>query len=116
MVKKTIVMLLLLQSIFYAQEKKTLNIYEQNCLPCHKALSTGINKIFFRYLLKYSSEEPIKSALIKFLKHPSLSTSAMSEDQIRRFGIKSKTHLNDKEIKEAIDIYWEKYKVFGKLY
>ena len=39
----------------------------------------------------------------------------MPDAFINRFGIKDKTKLNDEKLKEALDIYWEKYKVFGKL-
>lgn len=92
------------------------NIYQQNCVPCHKPLSIGLDKIFFRYLMKYSSEISVKSALIDFLKNPNEQTSAMSDEQIRRLGIKSSTILNDDELKEAVDIYWDRYKVIDKLW
>jgi len=39
----------------------------------------------------------------------------LQEGLINRFGIKSQTKLNDAELKEAVDEYWEKYKIFGKL-
>jgi hypothetical protein len=112
MVKNTLIILLLLNFSLYADQ----NIYEKNCVPCHKPLSIGLDKIFFRYLLKYSSEISVKSALIYFLKQPNKYTSAMSKEQIRRLGIKSKTNLTNSELKNAIDIYWNKYKVFGKLH
>jgi hypothetical protein len=53
--------------------------------------------------------------MTNFLKNPSKDTTIMPEAFIDRFGIKDKTQLSDKELKEALDIYWEKYKVFGKL-
>ena len=39
----------------------------------------------------------------------------MSDLFIDTYGIKEKLYINDQELREAIDIYWEKYKVFGKL-
>ena len=39
----------------------------------------------------------------------------MPEAFIKRFGIKKPTKLTTKELEEALDTYWEKYKVFGKL-
>lgn len=92
------------------------NIYEQNCIPCHKPLSIGLDKIFFRYLIKYSSEISVKSALIDFLQNPNEQTTAMSDEQIRRLGIKSPTNLSDSQLKEAVDIYWDHYKVINKLW
>ncbi len=117
MVKKVIFFMFMFSTLVFAEilEKHKQNIYEQNCLPCHSPLSVGLDKFFFQYLVKYSSELSVKSALIYFLKNPDELTSALSSDQLRRFGVKSKTNLSDKELDEAIDIYWEKYKVFGKI-
>jgi hypothetical protein len=96
-------------------ESRKLNIYERDCLSCHKQLSFTLEKIFFDYLLKYSSEVSVKSAMIDFLKAPNEDTSIMPKTYIKNFGLKNSTDLNDTELKKAIDIYWEKYKVFGKL-
>ena len=117
MVKKVVAIAFVFSTFVFAEnlEKKEQNIYEQNCIPCHKPLSVGLDKFFFRYLMKYSSELSVKSALTYFLKNPDELTSALSSDQLRRFGVKSKTNLNDEELNEAIDIYWEKYKVFEKI-
>ncbi len=91
------------------------DIYEENCLACHKQLSFSLEKIFFRYLLKYSDEVSVKSALIDFLKQPNADTSVMSKEYTRSFGLKQKSELSDDALKKAIDIYWEKYTVFGKI-
>ena len=91
------------------------NSFDKNCMICHKQMSLTMQKIFMRYLLKYSSEVSVKSAMIDFLKNPNYFTSALRKDQIARYGLKNRSNLSDKELKEAIDIYWDKYKVFGKL-
>lgn len=91
------------------------NVYEQNCVTCHKQIPVSIDKFFYRYLLKYSSQRDVKLALFDYLKEPSKETTVMPEAFILRFNIKKASTLTDKELKEAIDIYWEKYKVFGKL-
>ena len=39
----------------------------------------------------------------------------MSELFIESFGIKKKTLLSPEELDEAVDIYWDKFKVFNKL-
>ena len=90
-------------------------IYENNCLSCHKQLSFELKSVFFDYLLKYSSEEAVKYALVDYLKNPNKDISVMNKNYIRRFGIKNPTDLNDTELKMAIDYYWDKYKVFGKI-
>ncbi|XOB60925.1 hypothetical protein ACMC56_09940 [Campylobacterota bacterium DY0563] len=91
------------------------DVYENNCLKCHNKLPVSIDKYFYRYLLKYSSEKEVKRAMATYLKNPTEDTTIMPQAFINRFGVKKKTKLSDKELKKALDIYWEKYKVFGKL-
>jgi hypothetical protein len=90
-------------------------VYEQNCVECHKNMPVKIDKFFYRYLLKYSSEENLKSALISYLKNPTKKKTILQEGLQNRFGVKKKTVLNDKDLKAAVDEYWNIYKVFGKL-
>ncbi len=90
-------------------------VYEQNCIECHKNMPVKIDKFFYRYLLKYSSEKNLKSALISYLKNPTKEKTILQEGLQNRFGVKKKTVLNDKDLKEAVDEYWDIYKVFDKL-
>ncbi len=113
MVKTLLVMGLVLFITFLEAKADT---YEENCLACHKQLSFSLEKIFFRYLLKYSDEVSVKSALIDFLRQPNRDTSVMSKEYTRSFGLKQKSQLSEGKLKEAIDIYWEKITVFGKIY
>jgi len=91
------------------------DVYENNCVKCHEELPVSIDKYFYKYLLIYSSETDMKNAIISYLNYPAIETSVMSDPFISRFGIKKKTKLNEDELREAVDVYWEKYKVFGKL-
>ena len=91
------------------------DVYKKNCISCHKDIPVSIDKYFYRYLLKYSSEKSVKEAMFKYLKNPNKDTTIMPEAFIKRFGIKNKIKLSEEQLQEALDIYWEKYKVFGKL-
>ncbi len=91
------------------------NVYERNCVECHKGLPTTLQQMFKEYLQMYSCEENVKAGLKHYLRYPSKSISVMSELFIDNYGIKKKTRLNKKELNEAIDIYWKKFKVFDKL-
>jgi hypothetical protein len=91
------------------------SVYQKNCVECHMKMPVKIDKFFYRYLLKHSSEVRVKSALREYLKNPTRETTILQEGLINRFGIKERTTLSDEELKEAIDEYWEIYKVFGKL-
>lgn len=90
-------------------------IYENNCVKCHKELPVSIDKYFYKYLLIYSGETDMKNAIISYLKYPAIETTVMSDAFISRFGLKKKSRLSEEELKEAVDVYWEKYKIFGRL-
>ncbi len=109
---KNIVLLLFFCSVLLISKE---NIYQKNCVNCHKTQAVTLDKLFYRYLLKYSSEKNVKNSLFKYLKHPSYFKTIMPKGYINRYGIKLPTKLSNKELKKAIDIYWDKYKVFGKL-
>jgi hypothetical protein len=97
--------------LFYAHG----NVYEKNCVQCHKTLPVSIDKYFYRYLLKYSSKRNVMQAMKQYLKSPTKESTIMPEAFINRFGIKKHTSLSQEELNKALEIYWEKYKVFGKL-
>ncbi len=91
------------------------DIFEQKCIPCHRNLPTSLGEMFKNYLLIYSSERFVKAGIKHYLRNPSRSISVMSELFIDTYGIKQPTTLSDKELNEAVDIYWERFKVFDKL-
>lgn len=109
MVKKVVLLIVLSVGIFAD------NAYERHCVPCHRDLPTSLQGMFKNYLLVYSGEETVKAALRHYMRYPSRHISVMSELFIDTYGIKDRLHISDKELKEAIDIYWDKYKVFEKL-
>ena len=90
-------------------------VYQTNCVACHKTLPVSIDKYFYRYLLKYSSEKDVKAAMYHYLQNPSKKKSVMAEAFISRFGVKQKSKLTNKELQKALNVYWNRYKVFGRL-
>lgn len=112
MVKNLFCIFILSCSLYAKGEKDT---YEKNCVKCHDRLSVSIDKYFYRYLLKYSSEKDVKEAMFDYLKNPTIEKTIMSESLVKRFGIKKKTKLSDEKLEEALDSYWDRYKIFGKL-
>jgi len=89
--------------------------FERNCVACHQELPATLQEMFKHYLLVYSSENNVKAGIKHYLKYPSKDISVMSDLFIDTYGVKAKSTLSQKELDEAIDIYWEKYKVFNKL-
>jgi len=107
---KAIVLCIVLVSGLFSQDA-----YERNCVECHKELPISLQRIFMRYLLVYSGEENVKAGMKHYLKYPLKEISVMSDLFIDSYGIKKKSNLNDSDIDEALDIYWDKFKVFNKL-
>ena len=106
---------LLLIASLWANFLNAQTIYEKNCLSCHKGMAVKIDKFFYRYLLKYSSEKDVKKAMNAYLQNPNIKDTILVDGLINRFGLKKKTTLNAKELEEAIDLYWKEYNVFDKL-
>jgi len=109
MVKK-IALVLLLASACHSQDA-----FERHCVKCHEELPASLQEMFKRYLLVYSSESNVKAGIKHYLRYPSKDISAMSDLFISSYGIKKKTTLREEELNEAVNIYWDKFKVFGKL-
>jgi hypothetical protein len=109
MVKKIYIIFVCISTL-YAQDT-----FERKCIPCHQSLPASLQEMFKRYLLVYSSETNMKAGIKHFLRYPSKDISAMSGLFVDTVGIKHKTSLSAKELDEAVDIYWHKYKVFNKL-
>lgn len=91
------------------------NVYERECVSCHSHLPVSLQSMFMKYLLVYGGEKNLKAGLKHYLKYPSKHISVMSKLFIDNYNIKNKTNLSDEILTEAIDIYWEKFKVFNKL-
>jgi len=109
MVKK-LLLILILHAVCLAEDA-----FEKNCVHCHEKLPATLQEMFKHYLLVYGSENNVKAGIIHYLKYPSKDISTMSDLFIDTYNIKEKTTLNDEELEEAVNIYWEKFKVFGKL-
>ncbi len=107
---KSIILSLALVSGLFAQDA-----YERHCVECHKELPTSLQRMFMHYLLVYGGEQNMKAGLKHYLKYPLKEISVMSDLFIDTYGIKKKTTLSDSDIDDALDIYWDKFKVFNKL-
>jgi hypothetical protein len=108
MVKKISFLMLLFLQI------EAQNDFETNCMSCHGE-DFKFNIIMKKYTLKYSSQKAIKNAMFTYLKNPTLETSILPLEYIKKFGIKDKSVLDDTTLKEMINVYYQKYNVASKL-
>jgi hypothetical protein len=109
MVRKILLYLFLTISIF------GVDTYDRFCVDCHRNLPTSLQEMFKHYLLVYGGEKNMKAGIKHYLKYPTKDISVMSDLFISNYGIKNKTTLSEDELVKAIDIYWNKFKVFEKL-
>lgn len=119
MINKTLLIMFFSALLFSIESKKeeieTETIFEKKCVPCHEYLPSNLERMFMSYLKVYSGEFTFKESLKSFLREPDEISSTMSDLFLSRFGVKSKTELNEKELDEAVDIYWDMYNIRNKL-
>ena len=89
--------------------------YEKNCLSCHDNYFK-FNMMMKKYTVKYSSEKKIKKAIFDYLQNPSYETSVLPFGYLNRFGIKEESFLEDKVLKDMIDIYYKEFNLKNKIY
>ncbi|ADV46730.1 hypothetical protein [Nitratifractor salsuginis] len=89
--------------------------FDRNCVPCHRKEGVSLRKTFMNALLIYSGEHNMKAGLKYFLRHPSKETSVMGEEYFKNHRLMPPSTLSDRELEEALDEYWERYKVIGRL-
>jgi hypothetical protein len=91
------------------------NVYDQKCIECHKELSYSLQEIFMRYLLAYGGENNVKAGMLHYFIYPSKDISVMPKDFLDEQDINKHKKIDEKTLKKTIDIYWELYKVKGRL-
>jgi hypothetical protein len=104
MVKK--ILLLVIVSIGLEASSK---VYQRHCVPCHKYQPATLEKMFMLYLKTYSVELSFKVSLKEFLQKPTEEKSLIGNKFIEQFSVKNPTDLNDTQLDEAINTYWDLY-------
>jgi len=89
--------------------------FDKNCFDCHSQ-DFKFHIIMNKYTLKYSSEKRIKEAMFDYLREPSSEKSVLPLEYIQKFGLKDKSPLDDKTLREMIDIYYKEYNLQSKIY
>ncbi len=96
-----IVLALLLSTLLWA------NIFDRKCEACHRRLHKPLKKIFFNYLLYHSSERRVIKAMKQNILHPD------KKHNISKNLYKHSIKPNELDI--LLQIYWNRYKVIGKI-
>jgi hypothetical protein len=91
------------------------DVFERECVACHVREKVSLRKTFMNALLIYSGEENMKAGLKYFLRHPRRDSSVMGEVFLDAHGIKDPLKLDDAILDQALDTYWKRYTLQGKL-
>ena len=91
------------------------NAFERACVPCHQKKQISLRKTFMNALLVYSGKENMKAGLKYFLRHPRRDSSVMGEAFLDKHGLAKPLQIDDKTLDEALEIYWKRYTVQGRL-
>jgi len=89
--------------------------FERACIPCHQKQQISLRQTFMNALLVYSGKENMKAGLKYFLRHPRRDSSVMGEAFLDEHGLAKPLRIDDKTLDEALEIYWKRYTVQGKL-
>ncbi|HUH43383.1 MAG TPA: hypothetical protein VLZ29_09700 [Sulfurimonas sp.] len=89
--------------------------FKENCLSCHEN-DFKFTLIIKKYTQKYSSEKKIKEAMFEYLREPTIEKAILPYEYINRFGIKDKSNLDDKTLRDMIDIYYKEFNMKDDIY
>ena len=69
-----------------------------------------------QYLIKFSSTETIKEAMFYYLRDPKKEQSVMPKHIIKELGLMPKVEINDKQLREMIEVYVKRFDLRRKLH
>jgi hypothetical protein len=116
MARMTIILLGVATTLsLHAQTSDPSALLEENCLSCHREQKLPDNLIYRRYLLRYSSQGRIETALSAYLKTPSKAHSIMPREFFLRFPMKYPTELDEATLQRSIRAYMDYFDVKRRL-
>lgn len=85
------------------------NVYHEVCVKCHQYQPATLEKMFMLYLKTYSVGLSFKVSLKEYLQTPTEEQSLIGSAFIKNFSVKDPSDLNETQLDEAIDYYWDLY-------
>lgn len=68
-----------------------------------------------RYLSAYGGENNVKAGMLHYFIYPAKDISVMPKEFLTEKGIMNHSYIGEKNLQKSIDMYWELYKVKGRL-
>ncbi len=88
---------------------------QQKCLQCHNQEQIPNELIYRRYLMTYSTQEAMKTAIMKYLKNPKQENSIMPHPFFSKFPMKEASDLDDENLKKNIQTFLNIFDLKKKL-
>ena len=82
---------------------------QQKCLQCHNQEQIPNALIYRRYLMKYSTQEAMKTAILKYLKDPTQENSIMPHPFFSKFPMKEASDLDEVDLKKNIQTFLDTF-------
>jgi len=89
---------------------------QQKCLQCHNQEQIPNALIYRRYLKKYSTQEAMKTVILKYLKDPKQENSIMPHPFFSKFPMKEVSDLDDEDLKKNIQTFLDTFDLKKKLF
>ena len=106
---------ILYTALYAGESSSSIQQLENNCLLCHTQDQIPNTLIYRRYLMKYSTQEAMSQAILKYLKDPKKENSIMPPPFFLKFPMKETLDLDDATLEQNIRIFLEMFDVKKKL-
>lgn len=107
---KIIMTLLLYTSLSHAQQT-----FQNSCVACHETINLSLEKLYFRYVVRYSSANRIEEAMTNYLLDPKANLSVLTPNALTRWGVKKAYEGNQESLRALLKVYIAQYEVKGRL-
>jgi len=88
---------------------------QTSCLSCHQKNQIPNEIIYKKYLMKYSTKEYMKEAIIVYLKNPNKNNSVMPSIFFSKFPMKKAIKKDIKDLEKDVFEYLDKFDIKKKL-
>ena len=91
------------------------SVFESRCIPCHQKKHLSLKAIYFNYILYHSSKRLTLQAMKSYLIHPDPKKSLLPYTLKKYYKGIYKHNFDQKTLKNALEEYWTRYTVIGKI-
>ena len=102
-------------SVFGQASSMEKEQFQDTCLKCHIQNQIPNELIYRRYLMKYSTNEAMRAAIVKYLRNPKDQDSIMPSQFFLKFSRKDANTLDNAILIKNIQLFLDTYDIKKKL-